>query len=149
MSSCHEGTQHAKEHYLIKMGKKKNGSQHWKLHTIRRAADPNIASHGKICVSILKRFHDKICISCILQDSADGRNLAILASAGKKTFQNHVSYFLRLSDDQVREIDPDLYPFMVAASDENSDISAVYLLLKRNPSLVGSLVVAKLTMGID
>ena len=67
------------------------------------------------------------------------RNLdqAILAS-GNKTFASDGSYFLRmLSDDQVREIDPasDLYPFMVAASGENSDLSAVYVLLRRNPSL--------------
>ena len=43
-----------------------------------------------------------------------------------------------LSDDQVREIDPatDLYPFMVAVLGETSDLSAVYVLLRRNPSLV-------------
>ena len=46
-------------------GNENNGS-HWKLHPIRWADDPNIASRGKICVSILQRFHDKICISCIL-----------------------------------------------------------------------------------
>ena len=74
-----------------------------------------------------------------LRDS-DGRNLdqAILAS-GNKTFASDASYFLRtLSDDQVREIDPasDLYPFMIAASGETSDLSAVYVLLRRNPSLV-------------
>ena len=46
--------------------------------------------------------------------------------------------FVCYSDDQVREIDPanDLYPFMVAASGETSDLSAVYVLLRRNPSLV-------------
>ena len=76
-----------------------------------------------------------------LQDK-DGHNLdqAILTS-GKKTFQNHGSYFLLLlRDDQVREIIPttDLFPFMAAASGENSDLSAVYVLLKKNPSLVGS-----------
>ena len=42
-----------------------------------------------------------------------------------------------MSDEQVREIDPgsDLYPFMVAASGETCDLSAVYALLRRNPSL--------------
>ena len=69
----------------------------------------------------------------------DGRNLdqAILAS-GNKTFSSDGSFFLRaLSDDQLREIDPDsdLYPFMVAASGETSDLSAVYVLLRRNPAL--------------
>ena len=70
----------------------------------------------------------------------DGRNLdqTILAS-GKTTFQNSGMYFIRtLSDEQVGEIDPvtKLYPFMVAASGETSDLSAVYVLMGRNPSLV-------------
>ena len=68
-----------------------------------------------------------------------GRNLdQAKVASGNKTFTSDCSYFLRtLSDDQVREIDPtsDLYPFMVAASGETSDLSAVYVLLRRNPSL--------------
>jgi hypothetical protein len=46
-------------------------------------------------------------------------------------------FFLEMSDEQVREIDPgnDLYPFMVAASGETCDLSAVYSLLRRNPAL--------------
>jgi hypothetical protein len=46
-------------------------------------------------------------------------------------------FFLEMSDEQVREIDPgsDLYPFMVAASGQTCDLSAVYALMKRNPSL--------------
>ena len=49
-------------------------------------------------------------------------------------------FFLDLNDEQVRELDPEtgLYPFMVSASGETSDLSAVYHLLKRNPSLVNS-----------
>ena len=45
-----------------------------------------------------------------------------------------------MSDEQVREIDPgtDLYPFMVSDSDETSDLSAIYHLLRRNPSLANS-----------
>jgi hypothetical protein len=47
-------------------------------------------------------------------------------------------FFLHMSDEQVREIDSGtgLYPFMVSASGETSDLSAVYHLLRRNPSLV-------------
>ena len=49
-------------------------------------------------------------------------------------------YFLQaLIDHHVRKIDPptDLYPFMLAASGNTSDLSAVYaVLLRRNPSLV-------------
>ena len=61
---------------------------------------------------------------------------AALAS-GHKTFIDDPMFFLQMSDEQVGEIDPgsDLYPFMVAASGETYDLSAVYALLKRNPSL--------------
>jgi len=68
----------------------------------------------------------------------EGRTLhqAKLAS-GNKTFMDNAMFFLEMSDEQVREIDPgsDLYPFMVAASGETCDLSAVYSLLRRNPAL--------------
>jgi hypothetical protein len=68
----------------------------------------------------------------------EGRTLlqATLAS-GNKIFIDDPMFFLEMSDEQVREIDPgsDLYPFMVAASGETCDLSAVYALLRRNPSL--------------
>jgi hypothetical protein len=67
-----------------------------------------------------------------------GRTLhqAKLAS-GHKSFMDDPMFFLEMSDEQVREIDPgsDLYPFMVAASGETCDLSAVYSLLRRNPVL--------------
>jgi hypothetical protein len=58
-------------------------------------------------------------------------------ASGHKTFGDDPMFFLQMSDEQVREIDPgsDLYPFMVAASGHTSDLSAVYNLLRRNPSL--------------
>jgi hypothetical protein len=69
---------------------------------------------------------------------SQGRTLhqAKLAS-GHKTFMDDAMFFLEMSDEQVREIDPgnDLYPFMVAASGETCDLSAVYSLLRRNPAL--------------
>ena len=94
---------------------------------------------AKHAFQFLNDFMVRYTSAAYLRDT-DGRNLdqAILAS-GNKTFASDASYFLRmLSDDQVREIDPasDLYPFMVAASGETSDLSAVYVLLRRNPSLV-------------
>ena len=67
-----------------------------------------------------------------------GRTLhqAKLAS-GNKTFIDDPLFFLEMSDEQVRKIDPgsDLYPFMVSASGETCDLSAVYSLLRRNPAL--------------
>jgi hypothetical protein len=61
-------------------------------------------------------------------------------ASGSRTYDQDAMFFLRMSDEQVREIDPgtDLYPFMVAASGETSDLSAVYYLLRRNPSVVGT-----------
>jgi hypothetical protein len=59
-------------------------------------------------------------------------------ASGNRTFGEDSLFFLRLSDDQVSEIDPRtaLFPFMVAASDQTSDLPAVYYLLKKNPSLL-------------
>ena len=95
----------------------------------------HVAKHAP---QLMNDFIIRYVSAAYLRDS-DGRNLdqAMLAS-GKMTFQNDGSYFVRLSDDQVREIDPatDLYPCMVAASGETSDLSAVFVLLRRNPSLV-------------
>jgi hypothetical protein len=60
-------------------------------------------------------------------------------ASGSRTYDQDSMFFLRMSDEQVREIDPgtNLHPFMIAASGETSDLSAVYYLLRRNPSLVG------------
>jgi hypothetical protein len=67
-----------------------------------------------------------------------GRTLqqATLAS-GHKTYNNNATFFLQMSDEQVREIDPgsDLYPFMVAASGQTCYLSAVYNLMRRDPAL--------------
>ena len=64
-------------------------------------------------------------------------NQGILAS-GKKTYKNNSSFFVRLSYRDLRMVDPDragLYPFMIAASGNTSDLSAVNCLLRRDPSL--------------
>jgi len=78
------------------------------------------------------------CLSASYFRDCQGRTLhqATLTS-GNKTFIDDPIFFLGMSDEQVREIDlgRDLYPFMVAASGETYDLSAVYALLKRNPSL--------------
>ena len=77
--------------------------------------------------------------SMFIREKTNGRKLhqSELAS-GNKTFDQYSMFFLHMSDEQVREIDSGtgLYPFMVSASGETSDLSAVYHLLRRNPSLV-------------
>ena len=73
-----------------------------------------------------------------LRSDSQGRTLHQAALARRnKTFIDDPMLFLEMSDEQVGEIDPgsDLYPFMVAASGDTCDLSAVYALLKRNPSL--------------
>jgi hypothetical protein len=78
--------------------------------------------------------------AAFLRDT-QGRTLqqAALAS-GMKTLENNVMFFIRMSDEEIREIDPgtDLYPFMVLASGQTSDLSAVNYLLRRNPSFAHS-----------
>ncbi len=68
-----------------------------------------------------------------------GRKLSQAKLAcGGMTYENDAMFFVGKRDDEIAEIDPgtDLYPFMVAASGNTSDLSAVYYLLRRNPSLV-------------
>ena len=96
----------------------------------------HVAKHAP---QLLNNFSIRYTSAIYVRDE-DGRNLnqAMLAS-GKTLFKKNGLYFLHtLTDDHVREIDPvtDLYPFMVAASGNTSDLSAVYVLLRRNPSLV-------------
>ena len=55
------------------------------------------------------------------------------------TFNHDPIFFLQMSDEQLREIDPAgseglYYPCMVAASGQTSDLSVDYSLLRRNPA---------------
>jgi hypothetical protein len=94
----------------------------------------HVAKHAPQC---MKDFGSRYPSATYFRDS-QGRTLhqAKLA-CGNKTFIDDPMFFLEMSDEQVREIDPgsDLYPFMVAASGETCDLSAVYSLLRRNPAL--------------
>ena len=69
----------------------------------------------------------------------DGRTFkqAALAS-GSKTSKNDGQFFGMLTDDEIAELDPitNQYPFLTCAACENSDLSTVYALLSRNPSLI-------------
>ena len=95
----------------------------------------HVAKHAPHLMNI---FVIRYMSAAYLRDE-NGRNLdQVILASGNTTLKNNGFYFVRLSDDQVREIDPanDLYPFMVAASGNTSDLSAVFALLRRNPSLV-------------
>jgi hypothetical protein len=75
-----------------------------------------------------------------LRDEQGRTLLQASIASGTKTYKNDAMFFIRMSDEQIREIDPgtDLYPFMVLASAQTSDLSAVNYLLRRNPSLAHS-----------
>jgi hypothetical protein len=59
-------------------------------------------------------------------------------AAGTKTFENDCLLFLRLSDDEIAEVDPvtKQYPFLTAATTGTGNLSTVYFLLSKNPSLL-------------
>jgi hypothetical protein len=64
-----------------------------------------------------------------------------LLASGSRTFNKDSKFFETMTDDQVNEVDPasGLYPFMMSASGQmTSDLSAVYYLLRRNPSLLSA-----------
>eukprot|EP01083_Nonionella_stella_P275714 936583_1 len=57
---------------------------------------------------------------------------------GTQTYENDAAFFANALDDQIEAKDPrsGLFPFMVAASDNRSDLDAVYYLLKRCPQVL-------------
>ena len=68
-----------------------------------------------------------------------GRSLSqVQLASGYKTFGSDATFFVKLTDEEVNGIDPGtgLYPFMLLASEQTSDMSAIYYLLRRCPSLV-------------
>ncbi len=90
----------------------------------------------------LNEFAMRYSSSAFVRDE-NGRTLnqSELAS-GHRSFATDSCFFVRMNNEQVQEVDPltGLCPFMVAALDETSDLSAVFYLLKRNPSLVNASV---------
>ena len=75
-----------------------------------------------------------------LRDSLGRKFYQAKLACGNTTYMNSALFFAGLRDDEIAEIDPetDLYPFMVAASGDICDLSAVYYLLRRNPALVNT-----------
>eukprot|EP00554_Chaetoceros_debilis_P010948 CAMPEP_0194108142 /NCGR_PEP_ID=MMETSP0150-20130528/7893_1 /TAXON_ID=122233 /ORGANISM="Chaetoceros debilis, Strain MM31A-1" /LENGTH=388 /DNA_ID=CAMNT_0038796769 /DNA_START=13 /DNA_END=1179 /DNA_ORIENTATION=+ len=60
---------------------------------------------------------------------------------GTQTYDSTASFFANAIDDQIEAKDPRLgvFPFMVAASDNRSDLDAVYYLLRRCPQVLVNL----------
>ena len=70
---------------------------------------------------------------------ADGRSFTQATIAcGSKTLKNDPMFYVKMRDDEIADLDPvtSQYPFLTCATGESSDLSAVYALLSRNPSLL-------------
>jgi len=71
--------------------------------------------------------------------NADGRTLTqVELISGSKTFKNDTMFYVKMTDDEIGELDPvtKQYPFLTCATGETSDLSTIYVLLSRNPSLL-------------
>ena len=94
----------------------------------------HVAKHApQYLDNFVKKYHPAL----FLRDD-DGRTLQqVRLASGKITFEDNAMFIGQMTDDEISTIDPatDLYPFMVLASGETSDLSAVYHILRRNPSL--------------
>jgi len=78
-------------------------------------------------------------ISTMYLRDADGRTFKQAAIAsGSKTFKNDSVFFGMMTDDEIAELDPvtNQYPFLTCAACETSDLSTIYFLLSKNPSLL-------------
>ena len=62
---------------------------------------------------------------------------AAIASASI-SFGSDGMLFIKMTDDEIAEVDPvtKQYPFLLAANDEASDLTTIYFLLSKNPSLL-------------
>ena len=78
-------------------------------------------------------------LSAMYLRDEDGRTLtqATIAS-GSKTLKNDTMFFGKMTDDEIAELDPvtKQYPFLTCAACESSDLSTIYALMLRNPSLL-------------
>ena len=78
-------------------------------------------------------------ISAIYLRDEDGRSFEPAAIAsGSKILHNDGLFFGMMADDEIAELDPvtKQYPFLTCAACESSDLSTIYALLSRNPSLL-------------
>jgi hypothetical protein len=60
------------------------------------------------------------------------------AKLATSTYESDCFFFLTLSDDEIAEVDPvtKQYPFLTATTTGTGDLSSVYFLLSKNPSLL-------------
>ena len=75
--------------------------------------------------------------SAVFLRDEQGRCLHHVALSSGTNLNAEALFVLRMSDEEIEERDPvtGLYPFAIAASAEKPDLSTIYCVLRRNPSL--------------
>ena len=78
-------------------------------------------------------------LNAIHSRDENGRTLTQAAIAsGSKTLKNDSVFIGRMRDDEIAELDPvtKQYPFLTCATHDSSDLSTIFVLLSKNPSLL-------------
>ena len=86
----------------------------------------------------INAFSSRYLSAMYLRDE-DGRSFKQAAIAsGSTTVKNDGLFFAMMTDDDIAELDPvtNQYPFLTSAACKASDLSTVYVLLSKNPSLL-------------
>ena len=97
------------------------------LHHVIRDAPQHI---NDFCIRYPSAWH-------LRDENGRSINQAQLAE-GTKTVANDGLFFMKLTDDEIAEVDPvtKQYPFLVVATGAASDLSTIFYLLSKNPSLL-------------
>lgn len=95
----------------------------------------HVAKHAPMCMNEFCRYYPD---ATYLRDANNRTLFHAELSSGVKSFFTDALFFTRATQEQISEKDPvtGLYPFMLAASGNTSDLSAVFRLLIRYPKLV-------------
>jgi len=78
-------------------------------------------------------------LNAIHSRDENGRTLTQAAIAsGSKSMKNDSMFIGKMTDDEIAELDPvkNQCPFLTCATHESSDLSTIYVLLSKNPSLL-------------
>ncbi len=93
---------------------------------------------AKYAPDLMNQFATYYPDAAYLLDSENRTFFQSALASGNKTYVKDSLFFIRATDDEVAEKDPltQLFPFALAATDNTSDLGAVYVLLRRNPGVI-------------
>ena len=88
----------------------------------------------------MKDFSIRYLSAMYLRNEDDKSFTQAALASGSKTLQSDGVFFIRMTEDEIAELDHitrKQYPFLTCcATHESSDLSTIYVLLSRNPSLL-------------